>query len=44
MIKTHKIPEDILERIDKAKVYLESHPKIVLHISLEALQKPDSAL
>ncbi len=29
VIKTHRVPEDILDRISQAKVYLEGHPRVL---------------
>lgn len=39
MIKTHKIPEDILEHLDKTKSYLGSHPKVVFAYLFGGLAK-----
>jgi len=39
MIKTHKIPENILEHLHKAKIYLSSHPKVVFAYLFGGLAK-----
>ncbi|ODS31851.1 MAG: Nucleotidyltransferase domain protein [Candidatus Scalindua rubra] len=39
MIKTHKIPEKILEHIDKARIYLDSHPKVIFAYLFGGLTK-----
>ncbi len=39
MIKTHKIPENLLEHIDRARVYLDSHPKVVFAYLFGGLAK-----
>lgn len=39
MIKIHKIPENILEHLHKAKSYLGSHPKVVFAYLFGGLAK-----
>ena len=39
MIKTHKIPENLLEHIDKVKNYLGSHSKVVFAYLFGGLAK-----
>jgi len=39
MIKPHKIPEKLLEHIDKAKIYLDSNPKVVFAYLFGGLAK-----
>jgi len=39
MIKTHKIPGDIVDHISKAKVYLASHPRVLFAYLFGGLAK-----
>lgn len=39
MIKTHRIPEDILDRIPEVKAYLEAHPRVLFAYLFGGLAK-----